>query len=88
MSGIHTALSPEWDRGFDAAFAELISADDDLVRAEFTELTQAAGVWTGGTRPAGAAAQPSRHSSVDRCEPACGPISNMPPSTTQDAPVT
>jgi hypothetical protein len=88
MPGIHTALSPEWDRGFDAAFAELISADDDLVHAEFTELTQAAGVWAGGAHPAGAAAQPSRHSSVGRCEPAWGPISGMPPSTTQDAPIT
>jgi hypothetical protein len=33
-----TALSPEWDRGFDEAFAELISADPDLVRAEFDAL--------------------------------------------------
>ncbi|WP_285551722.1 hypothetical protein [Actinoplanes regularis] len=30
-----TALSPEWDRGFDEAFTELISGDPDLVRAEF-----------------------------------------------------
>jgi hypothetical protein len=33
-----TALSPEWDRGFDEAFAELISSDPDLVRAEFDGL--------------------------------------------------
>jgi hypothetical protein len=33
-----TALSPEWDRGFDEAFTELISGDDDLVRAEFDAL--------------------------------------------------
>jgi hypothetical protein len=33
-----TALSPEWDRGFDEAFAELISSDSDLVRAEFDAL--------------------------------------------------
>lgn len=33
-----TALSPEWDRGFDEAFTELISADPDLVRAEFDAL--------------------------------------------------
>jgi hypothetical protein len=33
-----TALSPEWDRGFDEAFTELISSDPDLVRAEFDAL--------------------------------------------------
>jgi hypothetical protein len=33
-----TALSPDWDRGFDEAFTELISGDPDLVRAEFDAL--------------------------------------------------
>ena len=33
-----TALSPEWDRGFDEAFTELISSDPDLVRTEFDAL--------------------------------------------------
>jgi len=33
-----TALSPEWDRGFDEAFTELICSDPDLVRAEFEAL--------------------------------------------------
>ena len=33
-----TALSPEWDRGFDEAFTDLISSDPDLVRAEFDAL--------------------------------------------------
>jgi hypothetical protein len=33
-----TALSPEWDRGFDEAFTELISGDPDLLRAEFDAL--------------------------------------------------
>jgi hypothetical protein len=33
-----TALSPEWDRGFDEAFTELICSDTDLVRAEFDAL--------------------------------------------------
>ncbi|WP_433087408.1 hypothetical protein ACQP1P_15780 [Dactylosporangium sp. CA-052675] len=33
-----TALSPEWDRGFDEAFTELICSDPDLVRAEFDAL--------------------------------------------------
>ncbi|WP_157437781.1 hypothetical protein [Actinoplanes subtropicus] len=33
-----TALSPEWDRGFDEAFTELICGDPDLVRAEFDDL--------------------------------------------------
>jgi len=36
-----TALSPEWDRGFDEAFAELISSDADLVRAEFDAIVGA-----------------------------------------------
>jgi hypothetical protein len=35
MAQAGTALSPEWDRGFDAAFTELVSGDRDLVRAEF-----------------------------------------------------
>jgi hypothetical protein len=33
-----TALSPEWDRGFDEAFTELICGDPELVRAEFDAL--------------------------------------------------
>jgi len=36
-----TALSPEWDHGFDEAFAELVSSDPDLVQAEFDELIAA-----------------------------------------------
>ena len=33
-----TALSPEWDRGFDEAFTELITSDPDLVCSEFDAL--------------------------------------------------
>jgi hypothetical protein len=33
-----TALSPEWDHGFDEAFTDLIAADPDLVREEFDAL--------------------------------------------------
>jgi hypothetical protein len=33
-----TALSPEWDRGFDEAFADLVTSDPDLVRDEFDAL--------------------------------------------------
>jgi hypothetical protein len=33
-----TALSPEWDRGFDEAFTELITGDPELVRDEFDAL--------------------------------------------------
>ena len=44
-----TALSPEWDRGFDEAFAELISGDADLVRAEFDALIGA--VWSDPPAP-------------------------------------
>ncbi|GAA4261464.1 hypothetical protein GCM10022255_094150 [Dactylosporangium darangshiense] len=36
-----TALSPEWDRGFDEAFTELICGDPELVRAEFDALISA-----------------------------------------------
>ena len=36
-----TALSPEWDRGFDEAFTDLITSDADLVRAEFDALIAA-----------------------------------------------
>ena len=33
-----TALSPEWDHGFDEAFTELFTADPDWVREEFDAL--------------------------------------------------
>jgi hypothetical protein len=33
-----TALSPEWDRGFDEAFTDLVTADRDWVRDEFDAL--------------------------------------------------
>jgi len=33
-----TALSPEWDRWFDEEFTDLVSADDELVEAEFDAL--------------------------------------------------
>lgn len=36
-----TALSPEWDRGFDEEFTEIISGDPELVRAEFDALISA-----------------------------------------------
>jgi hypothetical protein len=56
-----TALSPEWDRGFDEAFADLVSGDPDLVRAEFDALIGA--VWqeppTPPAPPAPSAAEPA-----------------------------
>ena len=39
---MHTGLSPEWDRGFDEAFTDLVSHDDEFVRAEFASLTREA----------------------------------------------
>jgi len=36
-----TALSPEWDRGFDEVFTELVTSDPDLVRDEFDALVGA-----------------------------------------------
>ncbi|WP_436535916.1 hypothetical protein [Actinoplanes sp. HUAS TT8] len=35
---VRTALSPEWDHGFDEAFTELVTGDPDLVRNEFDAL--------------------------------------------------
>jgi hypothetical protein len=56
-----TALSPEWDRGFDEAFTELISGDPDLVRAEFDALIGASfdEPPTPPAPPAPSAAQPT-----------------------------
>jgi hypothetical protein len=45
-----TALSPEWDHGFDEAFAELVTSDPDLVQAEFDDLMAAS--WPGRSGPA------------------------------------
>jgi hypothetical protein len=42
MATAGTGLSPEWDRWFDEAFTDLISSDDELVRAEFEALVDAA----------------------------------------------
>ena len=41
MATAGTGLSPEWDRWFDEAFTDLISSDDELVRAEFEALVDA-----------------------------------------------
>ena len=41
MASPGTGLSPEWDRWFDEAFTDLISSDDELVRAEFEALVGA-----------------------------------------------
>ena len=41
MASPGTGLSPEWDRWFDEAFTDLISSDDELVRAEFEALVDA-----------------------------------------------
>lgn len=60
-----TALSPEWDHGFDEAFAELVSSDPDLVQAEFDDLI--ASSWTG---PSEAVPPP------DPPAPAAGPESS------------
>jgi hypothetical protein len=57
---MHTGLSPEWDRRFDEAFTELVSHDDEFVRAEFASLTRAA--WPPRHRPHGRLPEPrDRH---------------------------
>lgn len=53
-----TALSPEWDHGFDEAFTELINGDPDLVHAEFDALIGAS-FNEPPTPPAPPAAQPA-----------------------------
>ena len=57
-----TALSPEWDRGFDEAFSELVTSDPDWVRDEFDELIGAN--WTEPPEPPAPPAP-----SADRPEP-------------------
>lgn len=70
-----TALSPEWDHGFDEAFAELVSSDPDLVQAEFDDLI--ASSWSG---PSDAARPP------DPPAPAAGPAPS-PDTATPEPPV-
>ncbi|WP_127504671.1 hypothetical protein [Actinoplanes solisilvae] len=53
-----TALSPEWDHGFDEAFAELVSSDPDLVQAEFDDLIAAS--WPDPPEPARPPDPPTR----------------------------
>jgi hypothetical protein len=50
MPGSHTGLSPEWDRRPEDVFVDLVSHDEDLVRAEFEHLTRSA--WPGSYRTA------------------------------------
>ena len=52
-----TALSPEWDRGFDEAFTELITGDPELVRQEFDALIGA--TWTDPPEPPAPPAPPT-----------------------------
>jgi len=66
-----TALSPEWDRGFDEAFTELITSDPDLVRTEFDALI-GAGFNEPPTPPA-PPAPPAAEPAGQRPEPALGP---------------
>ena len=70
-----TALSPEWDRGFDEAFTELITSDPDLVAAEFDALI-GAGFDEPPTPPAPPAppAASSPEPTGPQSGPTCGPI--------------
>jgi hypothetical protein len=67
-----TALSPEWDRGFDEAFTELISSDPDLVRTEFDALIGAS--FNEPPTPPPPAAPPGAEPAGPRHEPALGPV--------------
>ena len=64
-----TALSPEWDRGSDADFADLICSDDEWVRAEFDALVRAS--WRPPVPPAPPAPPATGPSEPD--PPAAGP---------------
>jgi hypothetical protein len=75
-----TALSPEWDRGFDEAFTELISSDPDLVRAEFDALIGASFNEPPPPPPAPSAAQPAPPHS------ALGPSAATPTRTAEHQP--
>jgi len=66
-----TALSPEWDRGFDEAFTELITSDPDLVRTEFDALIGAD--FNEPPTPPAPPAPPTAEPAGPRPEPALGP---------------
>ena len=71
-----TALSPEWDRGFDEAFTELISSDPELVRTEFDALI-GAGFDEPPTPPA-PPAPPAAEPEGPQPETAVGPVRAAP----------
>ena len=73
MAKVSTALSPEWDRWFDEEFTDLVSADDDLVRAEFDALI--ADTWNTTPPPPPAPADP-------------GPAGGPPPASPRTPPLT
>lgn len=78
---VSTALSPEWDRWFDEEFTNLVTADEDLVRAEFDALI--AGSWQ--TPPPAPPAPPAATPAPDdngTTEPPAGP----PPENPTDNP--
>jgi hypothetical protein len=67
-----TALSPEWDRGFDEAFTELITSDPDLVRTEFDALIGAS--FDEPPTPPAPPAPPNAEPAGPRPEPVLGPV--------------
>jgi hypothetical protein len=67
-----TALSPEWDRGFDEAFTELISSDPNWVRAEFDALVEA--TFNGPPTPPAPPAPPAAGPEGPQPEPTLGPV--------------
>jgi hypothetical protein len=77
-----TALSPEWDRGFDEAFTELITSDPDLVRAEFDALISAS--FNEPPPPPAPPAPPAAEPAGPQPEPVPGPAT--PPGETGHQP--
>jgi len=85
-----TGLSPEWDRWFDEAFTDLITGDEELLRAEFDDLIASGWESPPPASPAASAGgeAAAENSRGDRCgnaeqpEPDPGRASRPPPPET------
>src|ERR1700759_3309547 len=80
MASASTGLSPEWDRFFDEAFTDLITEDDELVRAELDDLIAAE--WPAPSSP-GSPPAASRGEQPTRGGPRRLPVGGSDPSRDQ-----
>ncbi|SDT74755.1 hypothetical protein [Actinoplanes derwentensis] len=79
-----TALSPEWDHGFDEAFTDLIASDPDLVQGEFDALIGAN--FTEPPEPPVPPAQPTGDGRPQPPRPRPEDAKDAPAGTTDPAP--